>query len=275
MALCGDGFSVGRTAGAGEGLDASFSTGSFRGDRARVAVAVAITTAAGGAGGLLVHRGGGAGAGGTNRGILAALIGDSDLLIADVLDVGVLGLNGDVLVGLHFLHGAVAGDGGILSMVLHIADGGAAANIDRGAGSILGYDHIVDLGAVLGLNCALFTVQRHIVRGGVVQNDLGVVAADRDVINVLAALNGHFDAIGRHEQLVHAAGHGHVVGDDEHDALAVSLDGRARLVSIGVDGAVKDGDGGCAGDVVLRASSSAVTPPTIPASIIAATMPCA
>ena len=38
---------------------------------------------------LLVHRGGGAGAGGTNRGILAALVGDSDLLIADVLDVGV------------------------------------------------------------------------------------------------------------------------------------------------------------------------------------------
>ena len=137
-------------------------------------------------------------------------------------------------------------------MVLHIADGGAAANIDRGAGSILAHDDVVDLGAVLGLNCALFTVQRHIVRGGVVQNDLGVVAADRDVINVLAALNGHFDVIGRHEQLVYLAGDGHIVRHNEDDALAIGIDRLAGLVRIGADGAVKDRDGGRAGDVVLR-----------------------
>ena len=224
------------------------------GIRIAVAVAAAGTAAAAtaGTGGTLIHGSRGAGAGGTDRGILAALIGDSDLLIADVLDVGVLGLNGDVLVGLHFLHGAAAGDGGILSMVLHIADGGAAANIDRGAGSILAHDDVVDLGAVLGLDRALFTVQRHIVRGGVVQNDLGVVAADRDVIDVLAALNGHFDVIGGHEQLVHAAGDGHIVRHNEDDTLAIGIDRLAGLVRIGADGAVKDRDGGCAGDVVLR-----------------------
>ena len=137
-------------------------------------------------------------------------------------------------------------------MVLHIADGGAATSIDRGAGSILAHDDVVDLGAVLGLNCALFTVQRHIVRGGVVQNDLGVVAADRDVINVLAALNGHFDVIGRHEQLVYLAGDGHIVRHNEDDALAIGIDRLAGLVRIGADGAVKDRDGGRTGDVVLR-----------------------
>ena len=256
MALGGDVFSVSRAAGAGEGLDSSLCTGRFlRHDACIPGVGVLRRrriAATAGTGGTLIHGSGGAGAGGTDRGILAALVGDSDLLIADVLDVGFLGPNGDVLVGLHFLHGAAAGDGGILSMVLHIADGGAAANIDRGAGSILGYDHIVDLGAVLGLNCALFTVQRHIVRGGVVQNDLGVVAADYDVIDVLAALNGHFDVIGRHEQLVHLAGDGHIVCHSEDDTLAIGIDRLASLVRIGADGAVKNRDGGCAGDVVLR-----------------------
>ena len=224
----------------------------------RIAVAVAAAgaaaaaTATAGTGGTLIHGSRGAGAGGADRGILTILIGDSDLAITAVLDIGVLGLNGDVAVGLHFLHGAVAGDGGILSMVLHIADGGAAANINRGAGSILAHDDVVDLGAVLALDRALFTVQRHIVRGGVVQNDLGVIAADRDVINVLAALNGHFDVIGRHEQLVHAAGDGHIVCHSENDTLAIGIDRLAGLVRISADGAVKDRDGGCASDVVLR-----------------------
>ena len=137
-------------------------------------------------------------------------------------------------------------------MVLHVLDSGAIAGVDICAGGILGHDHIVNLCAVLGLNCALFTVQRHIVRGGVVQNDLGVVAADRDVIDVLAALNGHFDVIGRHEQLVHLAGDGHIVRHNEDNALAIGIDRLAGLVRIGADGAVKDRDGGRAGDVVLR-----------------------
>ena len=226
----------------------------------RVAVAVAAAGAAAGAaaaatagtGGALIHSSGRTGAGGANRGILAALIGDGDLAVTAVLDIGFLGLNGDIAVGLHLLHGAVAGDGGILSMVLHVLDSGAIAGVNICAGGILAHDDVVDLGAVLGLNCALFTVQRHIVRGGVVQNDLGVVAADRDVIDVLAALNGHFDVIGGHEQLVHLAGDGHIVRHNEDDTLAIGIDRLTGLVRIGADGAVKDRDGGRTGDVVLR-----------------------
>ena len=79
-------------------------------------------------------------------------------------------------------------------------------------------------------------------------DDVGLVVGDGLAVDGQAgrAVRDHdFRALG-------SAGDFDVLGDDEHDALAVSLDGRACLVSVGADGAVKDGDGGRAVDVVLR-----------------------
>ena len=112
---------------------------------------------------------------------------------------------------------ALTGVGAVAVIGVNIAVAMTAAGGTAGAGSGLGDD----VGLVVG-------------DGLTVDGQAGRAVRDHD-----------FGALGR-------AGDFDVLGDDEHDALAVSLDGRARLVSIGVDGAVKDGDGGCAGDVVLR-----------------------
>ena len=79
-------------------------------------------------------------------------------------------------------------------------------------------------------------------------NDVGLVVGDGLAVDGQAgrAVRDYdFRALG-------SAGDLDVLGDDEHETLAVSLDGRACLVSVGADGTVEDGDGGRAVDVVLR-----------------------
>ena len=79
-------------------------------------------------------------------------------------------------------------------------------------------------------------------------DDVGLVVGDGLAVDGQAgrAVRDHdFGALG-------SAGDFDVLGDDEHETLAVGLDGRARLVRVGADGTVEDGDGGRAVDVVLR-----------------------
>lgn len=97
---------------------------------------------------------------------------------------------------------ALTGVGAVAVIGVNIAVAMTAAGGTAGAGSGLGDD----VGLVVG-------------DGLTVDGQAGRAVRDHD-----------FGALGR-------AGDFDVLGDDEHDALAVSLDGRARLVSIGVDGA--------------------------------------
>ena len=109
MALGGDHFGLDVAAGAGEGLLARFGAGGFLGDLLSVAVAVGRT-----AGGAAARRGRGVGNGGVrpagNGAVLAVLVGDGDLAVAGVLDLGILGFNGHVLAGRDALDRAAAGD---------------------------------------------------------------------------------------------------------------------------------------------------------------------
>ena len=84
--------------------------------------------------------------------------------------------------------------------------------------------------------------------GGGLGDDVGLVVGDGLAVDGQAgrAVRNHdFGALGR-------AGDFDVLGDDEHEAFAVDLDGLARLIGIGADGAVENGNGGRAVDVVLR-----------------------
>ena len=112
---------------------------------------------------------------------------------------------------------ALTGVGAVAVIGVNIAVAMTAAGGTAGAGSGLGDD----VGLVVG-------------DGLTVDGQAGRAVRDHD-----------FGALGR-------AGDFDVLGDDEHETLAVSLDGRAGLVRVGADGTVEDGDGGRAVDVVLR-----------------------
>jgi len=112
---------------------------------------------------------------------------------------------------------ALTGVGAVAVIGVNIAVAMTAAGGTAGAGSGLGDD----VGLVVG-------------DGLTVDGQAGRAVRDHD-----------FGALGR-------AGDFDVLGDDEHEAFAVDLDGLARLIGIGADGAVENGNGGRAVDVVLR-----------------------